>query len=849
MKSTAKKLRNPKRALIKQLVFAAAAFAAMGVFSYWFTSDIVRENLMDKARGMIDTATMRLIAQRRAYEGTLTNFSAMLRLMLLRGNGPEVLEAYIDGVSDTSLRTNDEASGIRGFFGYFEALPGAPVLLSGADVELIYANDISEADWYKQAVAAGGEIVETVPYIDDEDNTLCVLAQSLLDDRGQRLGVVGIQVCLDELGGEIVETALDQGGYGVLLNQDFTVLFHPNEAFVGGGMDNEELPVHIFYQDLLLGNEVFDAPVVSYKGENAVAFFDRLSNGWRLGMVVPKARFYNSIGTLAFALAVLGLAFAAILIVILIRMDGAREKSDDENKKKSMFLANMSHEIRTPINAIVGMTAIGREASSSGRKDYCLSRIGDASRHLLSVVNDILDMSKIEANQLELSPAEFSFEQMLQQAVNVVNVRVEEKRHKLMVRIDPNIPKLLFADDQRLAQVIANLLSNAAKFSPDEGTIRLSARLLNESDGLCTIEVEVRDNGIGISEEQQARLFRAFQQAESSTTRKYGGTGLGLVISKSIVETMGGKIRIDSALGQGAAVTFNVTAGRVPSEDEPNPIAELLKDTRILAVDDDPEILDYLGEAISGMGGKADLANSASEAICLVEENGPYDIYFIDLRMPAQDGISLTWDIRAREEDSSGAVVIMTTSMDLAAVEQEAHKAGADKFLLKPLFPTAIADMIAECCGIASDIEEAPNSVDGIFAGKQILFAEDIDINREIVLALLEPTLLGIDCAENGEAALSMFGEAPEKYDMILMDIQMPKMDGYEAARRIRALDCPKAQSVPIYAMTANVFKEDIDKSMESGMNGHLGKPLDIDEVIAVLTKLLLGGANATFAG
>ncbi len=839
MRDTAMKPRNLKRALLLQVIFVAVAFAAMVLLGNWFASGIVRENLMDNANGMLDVAQVRLSTHRHAFDATLTNFSEMMRMMALRGNHYDVLKAYIDGMSDPSRLENNELPTILGFFGYFEALPDGPALINGEGVVFPDTNAL-KAEWYQKAVATGGSIVETVPYLDAAGKRLLFFSRCLTDSSGSRLGVVGMQVCLDEIGDEIVSTALEQGGYGMLLNQDFIVLFHPNQAFVGGSMDNPELPVHIFAEELRAGNEVKEQPLVSYKGEDAVVFFNSLANGWHLGMVVPEAQFYNSIDTMALVLSLLGIALAFILIAFLIRLDMAREKSDDENKKKSMFLANMSHEIRTPINAIVGMTAIGRAASSSSRKDYCLAKIGDASRHLLSVVNDILDMSKIEANQIELSPAEFSFERMLQQAVNVVSVRADEKQQKLTVQIDPEIPPLLFADDQRLAQVITNLLSNAIKFTPDEGTIRLNTSLLNEADGVCTLKVEVCDTGIGIRQEQQAKLFRSFQQAESSTTRSYGGTGLGLAISKTIVEMMGGEIRVDSDLGKGTVMTFTVKAERVAASPDHDKRGTSWNNLRILVVDDDSEMLEYLNGVISGFGADCTLAQGAEEALRLVEERGGYDIYFIDLRMPGQNGISLTWDIRAREEKPESSVVIMISASDLAAVEQEAQKAGVDKFLLKPLFPSSIADIISECVVIADSYrDEAPQSIDGIFAGRHLLLAEDVEINREIVLALLEPTLLSIDCAENGAEAVRMFEAEPEKYDMIFMDIQMPKMDGYEAARRIRALDFARARTVPIFAMTANVFKEDIDKSLESGMNGHLGKPLDIDEVIATLIRQL----------
>jgi CheY-like chemotaxis protein/nitrogen-specific signal transduction histidine kinase len=405
----------------------------------------------------------------------------------------------------------------------------------------------------------------------------------------------------------------------------------------------------------------------------------------------------------------------------------AKEAAENASVAKSSFLANMSHEMRTPMNAVIGMTMIAKNSDSVERKDYCLKKIEDASTHLLGVINDILDMSKIEANKFELSFTTFDFEKMLQKVVNVINFRVEEKKQKLIISVDGRIPHTLIGDDQRLSQVITNLFSNAVKFSPEHGMIRLNARLDEERGGVCLIRVSVTDTGIGISEEQMSRLFSSFEQADSSTSRKFGGTGLGLAISKRVIKMMGGEIWVDSELGKGSTFTFTM---------------------------------------------KAERAADAS--------SGPPRV--VPGRAPARE------------------------------------RAGADA---------------------PAEAEGARPDGSGRFDGRHMLLVEDIEINREIVLALLEPTGLEITCAENGAEALRIYGEAPSRYDLIFMDVHMPEMDGYEATRRIRALGAPEAAAVVIIAMTANVFREDVEKCLDAGMNDHIGKPLDFDEVLAKLREYL----------
>jgi signal transduction histidine kinase/CheY-like chemotaxis protein len=383
-----------------------------------------------------------------------------------------------------------------------------------------------------------------------------------------------------------------------------------------------------------------------------------------------------------------------------------REAALNASQAKGSFLANMSHEMRTPMNAIIGMSTLAKNAEDVARKDYCLGKIEDASKHLLGIINDILDMSKIEANKLELSFVNFDFNVMIQSAINVISFKTEEKHQTLTFNIDGKIPPFLYGDDQRLTQIIANLLSNAEKFTLPQGSISLDASLVKNENGRCIIQVEVADTGIGITEDQKAKLFTSFEQAESGTSRKFGGTGLGLAISRRLVEMMGGKIWVKSEPGKGSTFAFTV---------------EMLE--------------------------------------------------------------------------------------------------GSDK------------DMAAPESGEKADD----------FSGNHILLAEDVEINREIVLSLLEPTGITIDCAENGSRALELFKAAPDKYQMIFMDVQMPEMDGYEATRQIRAFEAgqPMHKQIPIIAMTANVFREDVEKCLAAGMNAHVGKPLDFNEVLERLREYL----------
>ncbi|MCL2707881.1 MAG: ATP-binding protein, partial [Defluviitaleaceae bacterium] len=410
---------------------------------------------------------------------------------------------------------------------------------------------------------------------------------------------------------------------------------------------------------------------------------------------------------------------------ILIASEKNRVDAEAANKSKSSFLSTMSHEIRTPMNAIIGMTSIGKLAKDNAKKDYSFDKIENASKHLLGIINDILDMSKIEANKFELSYVSFDFEDMLQKIADVINLRVDERRQKFYVIIGKGMPEAFVGDDQRLSQVIANLLTNANKFTPDGGSIHLEAQLLSEQNGICEIMVSVADTGIGITEEQKDRLFQSFEQAEAGTSRRFGGTGLGLSISKRIVELMDGRIWVESEPGKGSKFIFTVKLKRGEGEKKKRLDDKVnWKNIRIIAIDDEPEIREFFRALSANLGIYCAVAESGEEALRIIENEGFFDIYFVDWVLPGINGGDLSKMLKRKAPGNS--IITIFSSMDWNAIEEEATASGADKFIPKPLFPSFIVDAINECLGIneAQDADDASARIEN-FSGYSVLLAED----------------------------------------------------------------------------------------------------------------------------
>ncbi len=536
-----------------------------------------------------------------------------------------------------------------------------------------------------------------------------------------------------------------------------------------------------------------------------------------------------------------------------IQLEESREAlthalADAENasRAKTVFLSNMSHEIRTPMNAIIGLNniAMNDPSVSESVKEH-LGRIDDSAQHLLGIINDILDMSRIESGRMTVKNEEFSFAKGLEQINTIISGQCNDKGLKYNCLIKGKVDDFYIGDEMKLKQVLINILGNAVKFTPEGGSVNFIIQEGSKFDGKATLKFIVEDTGIGMSEEFLPHLFEAFSQEDSSTTSKYGSTGLGMPITKSIVELMNGHIEVESEKGKGSVFTVTVTLGESKRQMVSSESSELNPhELKVLVIDDDQIALDHARIVLGSIGINCDTAQSGMEGVKMAslsagrQEN--YDLILIDWKMPEMDGVETTRQIR--DVVGQDTPIIILTSFNWDDIADEARDAGVDTFVPKPLFAGNVLDEFRAAFNRKNQ-ELARNTVD--LEGRRVLLAEDMPINADIIIMVLSMRNIQSDLAENGAIAVEMFEKSdPGYYDAILMDMRMPEMDGLQATKCIRSMDRPDAKSIPIIALTANAFDEDVQRSLQAGLNAHLSKPVEPETLFETLKKLITESAS-----
>ena len=526
------------------------------------------------------------------------------------------------------------------------------------------------------------------------------------------------------------------------------------------------------------------------------------------------------------------------------KLQVAVEKAESANRAKSTFLSNMSHDIRTPMNAIIGFTtlALSNIDDTDRVKDY-LGKTLASSNHLLSLINDVLDMSRIESGKIHLEEVEVNLSDVLHDLKTIVSGQIFAKQLELYMDVMDVTDEDVYCDKTRLNQILLNLLSNAIKFTPAGGTVSVRVRqLAGKVRGCGQYEFRIKDNGIGMSQEFAQKIFEPFERERTPTVSRIQGTGLGMAITKNIVDMMGGTIEVQTAQGKGTEFTVCVPM-RAQTEQRPVEKITELEGLKALVVDDDFNTCDSVTKMLVKVGMRAEWTLSGKEAVLRarqsIEMSDVYHAYIIDWRLPDMNGIEVTRQIRSLHDDTP---IIILTAYDWSDIEVEAKAAGVTAFCAKPMFMSDLRETLMSALGQkpADAVQRLLPEKNADFKGKHILLVEDNELNREIAQEILQEYGFLVDTAENGAVAVEKVSTAaPGSYDLVLMDVQMPIMDGYTATRKIRALDDPARAKLPILAMTANAFDEDRRNALESGMNGFLSKPIVIDDLVQELRKIL----------
>ena len=585
-------------------------------------------------------------------------------------------------------------------------------------------------------------------------------------------------------------------------------------------------------------------------------------NQWSVAVSVPEIEVYATLYTVRDIYFIIAGIEAVVLVLYLIWtfrnttvtlekavLQERLIKAENAERAKTMFLSNMSHDIRTPMNAIIGYTTLAAANIDSRDKveDY-LSKILSSSNHLLSLINDVLDMSRIESGRVFIEESECSLPDILRDLRNILQSQMKSKQLDFFMDTIDVIDENIWCDKLHLNQVLINLLSNAIKFTPAGGAVSLTIKQKpGAPEGYASYEMRVKDTGIGMSKEFAERVFEPFERERNSTVSGIQGTGLGMAIAKNIIDMMGGTIAVQSEQGKGTEYTITIQFRLQADRDRVEAIKEL-EGFRALVVDDDYTVCDSVSKMLVQLGLRADWTMSGKEAILhakhAVELADEFKAYIIDWMMPDISGIEVVR--RIRNEVGDNVPIIILTAYDVSDIEEEARQAGVTAFCNKPIFLSTLRDTLLSVIGQAQEVEETiiPDTTDDL-KGKRILLVEDNELNSEIAQEILGSSGFLVEAANDGSVAVDMVKDSADGYyDIILMDVQMPIMNGYDATRAIRKLENPALANIPIVAMTANAFNEDKMNALEAGMNDHVAKPLDMDRLFEVLHKYLSGKSN-----
>ena len=691
-----------------QMFIIVIAFAIMGISSFLFASGIERKHLVNDAENTLAFTEADIEAKIREPETYFNGFAETVRSMLIRRETAETLYLYISAITDYILSDEDHMTGFENAHGYFYSL--GDIYISGRDIELPEDFNPMETPWYTRAINMDGKTAVVAPYIGLTGKQIVTFSRLLKDEDGSPLAVFCLDIEFDNIFKRAITANLTESSYGLLLNNKLEVMAHRVSEFVGKDFRSINGGLFVLAEELEMGQNIYERKVKNYMNDDSIVYLRRVEFNWYLGIVIPVNEYYRSVNNMAAFLIILGAILAAVLCIMMYQITRAKMKSDLRTQQKSNFLATMSHEIRTPLNAILGMTEIQMQ-NASHPPSTCESfiKINNSGNLLLNIINDILDLSKIEAGKLELVPVKYDVASLINDIVQLNYIRYESKPIEFKLEIDENIPSVLIGDELRIKQVLNNLLSNAFKYT-DRGEVTLSANAECVGRGggavLVTLVFQIKDTGQGMTAEQVGKLFDEYTRFNLEANRATEGAGLGMTITRNLVDLMYGKLNVKSAVGEGTTVTV-----RLPQKTDGigirgvigKEVAENLRQFqlgnavqmkkskfthehmpygRVLIVDDVETNLYVAKGLMAPYGLKIDLATSGFEAINKIKEGNIYDIIFMDHMMPKMDGIEAAKIIRGMGYTRP---IVALTANALAGQAEVFLRNGFDGFISKPI--------------------------------------------------------------------------------------------------------------------------------------------------------------------
>lgn len=793
------------------------------------------------------------------------HFSTMMELRLSQ------LETLADAIPLDSIRNEDPLRQWLIYSAQARGFDSLAYLYSDGSIEMIYGEQVAPTTPapFLASLQAGEKKISSGT--DAEGNSLVLLGVPCsinIDGKAECIALVG-DLPISSISDTLSLESEDSLVYSFVIRQDGSFVIRSFDAYRNNYFER----VRAIYEELdgkgaedyiaelqaaMAAQEDYSAMIYMYGGRRHLYCTSLPLTEWYLVTIMPYGTINEVVGHLSMQSLYLAigscLAILVALLFIFLRyfhmnsvqmetLQKSEQAAKDANRAKGEFLSNMSHDIRTPMNAIVGMTTIAlANLDNPQQVQGCLKKISLSSKHLLGLINDVLDMSKIESGKMTLNMEQVSLREVMESIVSIVQPQIKAKEQHFTVSIHDISTENVRCDSVRLNQVLLNLLSNAIKFTPEGGAVDLAVyeEPSSKGSGYIRIHLLVRDTGIGMSEEFMDHIFESFVREDNTRVHKTEGTGLGMAITKYIVDAMGGEISVTSHLGQGSE--FHVVLDFEKSQEQEEEMH--LPPWRMLVVDDDQQLCESTVFSLQSIGICTDWALDGETAVRMVDEHHQaqedYQVILLDWKLPGMDGIKTAKEIRLHL--GNDVPILLISAYDWTDIEEEARAAGVTGFLSKPLFRSTLYYGLKRFANNEGELvrpEEKP--ID--FTGKRVLLAEDNELNWEVASELLQDLGLELDWAENGQICVDKFQQHPEGYyDAVLMDIRMPVMNGYEATKAIRATQRLDA-NLPIVAMTADAFSEDIQRCLDCGMNAHIAKPIDIKETSRLLARMMAGKA------